>query len=165
VERAARPLANVRIVPWQPFRDLAPWLYAADVLLIPPSLAPLTRHGNTVLPLKLFQYLAAGRALVAPRAPDTAELLYDGVNAALVPAGDVAATVATLRRLAADPALAGRLAQEARRTSETLTWDRRAERIEAFLLGRLAAGPEPPEPDPWRPGPWLREVGRWGAGG
>ncbi|HXI22065.1 MAG TPA: glycosyltransferase family 4 protein, partial [Gemmatimonadales bacterium] len=99
VEREARRLENVRIVPWQRFHDLAPWLYAADALLIPPSLDPLTRHGNTVLPLKLFLYLAAGRALVAPRAPDTAELLQDDVNAALVPPGDVPATVATLRDL------------------------------------------------------------------
>src|SRR5262249_43065578 len=72
VEAAAHQIPNVSLVPWQPFGQLPPWLYAADVLLIPPSLDPLRRHGNTVLPIKLFLYLGAGRALLAPRAPPPA---------------------------------------------------------------------------------------------
>jgi len=162
VEAEARSLPNVRVVPWQRFSDLAPWLYGADVLVIPPSLEPLTQHGNTVLPIKLFLYLAAGRVLLAPRAPDTAELLTDGVNAALVAAGDVAGTVATLRGLAADPARAVRLAAAARATAQDLTWDGRAERIESFLEVRLKAGPDPlPDPDPWFAWGCVRESASW----
>ncbi len=165
VERAARALPNVTVVPWLRFRELAPWLYAADVLIVPPSLAPLERHGNTVLPIKLFLYLAAGRVLVAPRAPDTAELLRDGENAALVPPGDVAATVATLRRLAADPAEASRLSAGALATARDLTWDARAARIADFLAARLASGHAPrPSPDPWRTAAWLGECARWAVG-
>ncbi|MBL8979114.1 MAG: glycosyltransferase [Gemmatimonadetes bacterium] len=162
VERAARALPNVTIVPWLRFRELAPWLYAADALIVPPSLAPLERHGNTVLPIKLFLYLAAGRVLVAPRAPDTAELLRDGVNAALVPAGDVPATVATLRAVAADPARAERLGAGALATAADLTWDARGARIAGFLARRMGEGGDAlPSPDPWRVGGWLAEVGRW----
>jgi len=161
VEAEARTLPNVRVVPWQRFSELAPWLYTADVLIIPPSLEPLTRHGNTVLPLKLFLYLAAGRALLAPEAPDTAELLTDGVNAALVPAGDTAATIARLRALAADPGEAERLAAGARATARDLTWDARAARIAAFLRERRAKPAEPPAMDPWRAGPWLAQSVRW----
>jgi glycosyltransferase involved in cell wall biosynthesis len=160
VEAEARALANVRVVPWQRFSDLAPWLYAADVLIVPPSLAPLERHGNTVLPLKLFLYLAAGRVLLAPRAPDTAELLQDGRNSVLVPAGDVGATITALRAVAADPVLANRLAQSAFATAADLTWDARAERIERFLLQRLEAAPDPLPPG-WRAGRWLRQTLRW----
>lgn len=162
IEAQARFLANVRVVPWQKYRELTPWLYAADVLVIPPSLEPLRRHGNTVLPLKLFLYLAAGRVILAPVAPDTAELLTDDVNAALVPAGDSAATIRTLRALAADPARAARLADGSLRTAQGLTWDARAERIERFLLDRLAATvPDDPAADPWTPLRWAGEVGRW----
>lgn len=164
VELAARPLANVRIVPWQRFRDLAPWLYAADVLVIPPSLEPLERHGNTVLPLKLFLYLAAGRVLLAPRAPDTAELLSDGQNAVLVDAGDAAATIAALRALAADPERADRLASAALATAQSLTWDARAGRIETFLRARLAAPPVPLSAGPWTTCGWVRETARWMVG-
>ncbi len=152
----------MRVVPWQKFKDLAPWLFAADVLLVPPSLEPLRRHGTTVLPIKLILYLAAGRAILAPAAPDTAELLTAGVNAALVPPGDVAATIRTLRTLAADPALAALLAAGALGTAQGLSWDARAERIERFLLARLAAAtPLFPAADPWTPRRWAGEVGRW----
>ncbi|MDH4067037.1 MAG: glycosyltransferase, partial [Acidobacteriota bacterium] len=161
VETEARGIPNVRVVPWQRFGDLAPWLYAADVLVIPPSLEPLQRHGNTVLPIKLFLYLAAGRVVLAPDAPDTAELLSDGVNAALIPAGDAQATVATLRALAADPARSERLAAGARRTAAGLTWDVRAATIEAFLHRRLTHPTGPPCDDPWSVRRWVVDCCRW----
>ncbi len=164
VEKEAASLANVRVVPWQRFTDLAPWLYASDVLVIPPSLAPLQRHGNTVLPIKVFLYLAAGRVLLAPIAPDTAELLTDGQNAALVPPGEVNATVARLRALAANPAEAERLAQAALTTAESLTWDARAKRIAEFIAQRLKAPETSPPVDTWRVGPWLSEVAHWIVG-
>ncbi len=166
VEREARTIANIRVVPWQRSRDLPPWLFAADVLVVPPSLEPLQRHGTTVLPIKLFLYLAAGRALLAPRAPDTAELLTDDRNAALVEPGDVGATVAALRGLAASPERAARLSAGALATALDLTWDARGGRIVEFLSRRRTAPPDAfPTPDPWRASRWLGEVGRWVLGG
>jgi glycosyltransferase involved in cell wall biosynthesis len=138
VEVEARTLPNTQVVPWQRFADLAPWLYAADALIIPPSLDPLHRHGNTVLPLKLFLYLAAGRPIIAPAAPDTAELLSDGVTAALVTPGDVAGTIATLRALVSDRARATRLGDAALDRAASLTWDGRAAAVEGFVRGRMA---------------------------
>ena len=137
VEAEARRRANVRIVPWQEPAALPAWLHAADVLLIPPSRAPLEQFRNCVLPLKLFAYLAAGRPIIAPEAPDTAELLGDGDNALLVPPGDPAAAAAALDRLR-DPVLAARLGAAAYARSLELSWDRRAEKIEAFLKARLS---------------------------
>ena len=119
---------------------LPAWLHAADLLLIPPSRAPLERYRNCVLPLKLFSYLAAGRPILAPFAPDTAELLADGENALLVPPGESEAAAAALDRILGDAALAARLGAAARAAARELTWDRRAERIEAFLEARLSRG-------------------------
>lgn len=138
VEAAARRRANVRIIPWQSPAELPPWLHAADVLLIPPSRAPLEQFRDCVLPLKLFSYLAAGRPILAPEAPDTAELLSDGANALLVPPGDPEAAAAALDRLR-EPALAARLGTAAAALATELTWDKRAEKIEAFLAARLNA--------------------------
>ena len=139
VEAEARRRANVRVVPWQEPAALPAWLRAADVLLIPPSRAPLEQFRNCVLPLKLFAYLAAGRPILAPEAPDTAELLTDGDTAVLVPPGDSGAAVEALDRLR-EPALAARLGAAARARSSELTWYARAEKIEAFLRARLTAG-------------------------
>ena len=138
VEVEARKRPNVRIVPWQGPAELPAWLHAADVLLIPPSRAPLEQFRNCVLPLKLFAYLAAGRPILAPEAPDTAELLTDGENALLVPPGDPAAAAAALDRLR-EPALAARLGNAAYALAAELTWDKRAEKIEVFLTARLSA--------------------------
>lgn len=138
VERAAAQLSNVRIVPWTEPAALPPWLAAADVLLIPPSRAPLERFGNCVLPIKLFAYLAAGRPILAPAAPDTAELLEQGVNAWLVPPDVPGAAAEGLDRLLRDRALADRLSANALCLSEGLTWDWRAQKIDGFLRERLA---------------------------
>ena len=138
IEQAAAERDNVRIEPWAAPTALPAWLAAADVLLIPPSRAPLERFGNCVLPIKLYAYLAAGRPILAPAAPDTAELLAHGSNAWLVPADDPDAAAEGLDRLLGDDALAARLSAEALRLSESLTWDRRGEKIERFLRERLA---------------------------
>lgn len=137
IEAEAARRANVRIIPWQTPSALPSWLDAADVLLIPPSRAPLEQFRTCVLPIKLFAYLAAGRPILAPAAPDTAELLTDGETALLVPPGVPAAAAAALDRLR-DPGLAGKLAANALVQAAALTWDRRAEKIHAFLAERLS---------------------------
>lgn len=139
IERSAARLANVRIVPWQAPDALPAWLHAADVLVVPPASAPLRHFHNCVLPMKIFPYLAAGRAILAPRAPDTAELLRDGDTALLVPPDDPEAAAAGLDRLIADTALARDLGENGRLLAKGLSWDDRAERISAFLERRLEA--------------------------
>jgi glycosyltransferase involved in cell wall biosynthesis len=142
-ERASH-VDNVRLIPWQSYEDISDWLYAADVLLLPPSSDPHERHGDTVLPMKLFSYLAVGRPILARGTEDIREVLRDGDNAILVPPADVDAAVASLGQLIDDPALRERLASNARRDSKAYTWDARAERIDRFLAKRcpkLAAKP------------------------
>ncbi len=139
VEAAARGRDNVRILPWQIPDSLPPYLFAADILIIPPSRAPLERFGDCVLPMKTFAYLAAGRPILAPRSPDTAELLRDGETALLVPPDNAEGAADGLARLAGDPALRTRLGVNAARLADGLSWDARAARIAAFLEERLDA--------------------------
>lgn len=138
IEQAARARPNVRVFPWQGPQTLAPYLFAADVLVVPPSSAPLEQYGNCVLPLKLFAYFAAGRPILAPEARDTAGFLRQRENALLVPPDDPQSAVAALDELLGDRALAARIANGARLEAQDLSWDRRAEKIETFLTQRLA---------------------------
>jgi glycosyltransferase involved in cell wall biosynthesis len=138
VERRAARHANVQVLPWQPYDVAAQYMVAADVLLLPPSRVGLTLAGHTVLPLKLYGYLAAGRAVLAPDTPDVAELLAHEENAVLVPPGDPAAASSALASLLADDARRARLAAAARRTGQGLTWDARAEQLERFIRERLS---------------------------
>jgi glycosyltransferase involved in cell wall biosynthesis len=133
IEAMARRTNNVSVVPWQPFDNVARYLLAADVLLQPPSRVPLKWVGNTVLPMKLFSYLAAGRPIIAPDLPDMREVLKHDHNALLVPAGDDDAAVFAVARVLREPGLGERLSAGARETAASLTWDARAARILAFL--------------------------------
>jgi len=133
---AARDMPNVDFEPWQPYHRTALFLYASDLLLIPPSAAPLNRHGSTVLPLKLFPYLASGRPIVAPRAVDTRELLRHEENAFLVEPGNIESIAADLQRLKNDDALRESIGAAAREQSEELTWGARGRRIIDFIRAR-----------------------------
>ncbi len=70
-------------MPWQQPDELARYIFAADVLLIPPSVKPLAEFGSTVIPLKLYLYMGSGRPILAGDTPDVREILEDGRNALL----------------------------------------------------------------------------------
>ncbi len=136
IEREACDLDNVHIFGWQSYCELPRFLYASDILLIPPTLVALEKARNTVLPMKLFQYLAAGRPVLAPRAPDTAELLRHGTNAMLVEPDDLDAACAGLDRLRESAELRRRLGDAALTLARDLTWEQRAAKILAFIEAR-----------------------------
>ncbi len=133
---AERNLENIHVRPWVPMTSLRTYLYAADILLIPPTAEPLRAHGKTVLPMKTYLYMGVGRPIVAPRLPDIDDVLDDG-NAMLVTPDDYPSAVARIRSLLRDAALAERLGQKARANSKQYTWGHRAKRIMAFVHSRL----------------------------
>jgi glycosyltransferase involved in cell wall biosynthesis len=62
----------------------------------------------------VFEYLAAGRALIAARVGVVPEVLVDDEHAALVPAGDAPALATALAALLGDPARRARLGEAGR---------------------------------------------------
>jgi glycosyltransferase involved in cell wall biosynthesis len=82
-------------------------------------------------PLKLFEYLALGKAIVAPRTPNIMEVLADGKNALLFDSAEPGSLASALRVLCHDSALRQRLGQAAAATidEQGLTWERNAERV------------------------------------
>ena len=136
-ERArARNVGNLRFMPLVPPSQVTAFLYAADCLIIPPS-ARAWNARRTVLPMKTFSYLAAGRPIVAPDLPDVREVLVDGRNARLVPPDDTRAAASAIHSLLADPLLRERLGRQARTDAGQYTWDTRASRIADFLATLL----------------------------
>jgi glycosyltransferase involved in cell wall biosynthesis len=75
-------------------------------------------------PLKILEYMAAGVPVIASRAGQIPELLEDGVSGLLCPPGDADALALALGDLYHRPALAERLARQARNNAEQQhSWD------------------------------------------
>ena len=106
-------------------------LQTADVLALPNPVSAISTYFTS--PLKLFEYMAARRPIVASDLPAVREVLRHEATALLVPPGDPAALAAAVQRLAADRSFAERLAQSAFAAVQDFTWDRRAQRMAALL--------------------------------
>lgn len=156
IEKLAKCVANVRIVPWQPPEALGPYICAADCLLIPPSSQPLVRFGSTVLPLKLFFYMACGRPIIAGDTADVREILRHEENAYLCRPDRADALVAGINALMTDETLRRRLGEAALADSRAFTWSARAHKIAGIIAQRLKYGSS--EPGTW--GSWQRRVWR-----
>lgn len=111
-----------------PHDRIPQYLAAIDVAVIP-------RAVQYASPLKLFEYMAAGKAIVAPRQPNILEVLTENVDAVCFEPGQEQQLRGALTRIIADAALRRRLGEGAQRTiqSRRLTWTGNAKRIiEAF---------------------------------
>ncbi len=103
----AQRSANVEWVRWVDYERLPEELHAAGCAL---GIFGTTVKAQRVIPNKVFQALACGTPVVTGDTPAARELLADGESALLVPPGNADALAAALQRLAAEPALAERIA-------------------------------------------------------
>jgi glycosyltransferase involved in cell wall biosynthesis len=92
-------LDNVTLLPGVPHEEVPALLAAADVCLVPLRDVPLFA---TFIPSKMFEYLAAGKAVVGAVAGEAAQILREA-GAVVVPPEDSAALARAIRLLAADP--------------------------------------------------------------
>lgn len=136
--RKAAGLDNVSFLGFVPNAELPRYLAAADVLLMPYARSILGSSGDAssasvASPMKMFEYMAAGRAILTSDLPVIREAL-DDLSAAFAPPEDAPAWTAALQSLLADSARRAALASTARREVEKYTWVARAEKIlDGFL--------------------------------
>jgi glycosyltransferase involved in cell wall biosynthesis len=84
-------------------------------------------------PLKLFEYMAGGRPVVASRIGQVAQVIADGLTGLLYEPGDREALIACIRRLRADESLRRDLGQNARIACSMNTWRQNAERVVGWV--------------------------------
>lgn len=106
--RAAGLADRVELPGWISPADLQSRLAGSDMFVLP-SL-------NEGLPLALLEAMANGCAVVTTPVGNITDLVVDGVNGLLVPAGDSVALAAALSSVMADPGRRSSLGGEARRT-------------------------------------------------
>jgi glycosyltransferase involved in cell wall biosynthesis len=110
-----------------PREEVPAHLAAFDIALQPAA----TTYAS---PLKLFEYMAIGCAIVAPAQPNLLEVLRDGEDALLFDEAQPDALQEALARLVGDTALRERLGAGARRTlaARGYTWHNNAQRVAAL---------------------------------
>jgi glycosyltransferase involved in cell wall biosynthesis len=142
VERSAARLPNLVAHGYLDQPGVASLQAACDILLAPYAAGARTAGGfdttRWMSPLKLFEYMAAGKAIVCSDLPVLGEVLEDGATALLAPPGDLAAWTTALDELA-DADRRNALGEAARlRWQEAFTWDARARKV----LGAAREGVE-----------------------
>jgi glycosyltransferase involved in cell wall biosynthesis len=119
---------HVTFVGAVPHDDVPIYLAAMDIVVI-------SRAVDYASPLKLFEYMAAGKALVAPRQPNLLEVLTENRDALCFEPEREDELARVLTRMIQNPGLRNSLGAAARATiaRRQLTWAGNAERIiEAF---------------------------------
>jgi len=84
-------------------------------------------------PLKLYEYMAGCRAVVASRIGQVAEVVADGLTGLLYEPGDKEALIGCLRRLRADENLRRALGQNAQAACSKNSWRQNAERVVGWV--------------------------------
>jgi glycosyltransferase involved in cell wall biosynthesis len=113
------------------------WLTSMDIAVVPYR-ADADQYFS---PLKLFESMAAGRAIVASRTGQVASVIEHGHNGLLCEAGDAAAMAGAFCRLGDDPSERLRLGKAARQSAvRNHSWDAVLDRA----IGGLAERRESP---------------------
>jgi glycosyltransferase involved in cell wall biosynthesis len=109
--------------------EVTHFVAAFDIALQPATV-------NYASPLKLFEYMALGKAIVAPNQPNIREILTHEVDALLFEPGSPEAMATAILRLAEDAPLRDKLGRSARATiaNRHLTWTDNAAQVSEIAM-------------------------------
>ncbi len=107
------------------------YIHQADICLLP--LTDTGLGGRYTSPLKLFEYMAAGKAIVASDLPSMRQVLTPEQDALLVPTGEPEAFARAIEQLLENPDLRLELGSAAATRANSFTWRNRSESILYFI--------------------------------
>jgi glycosyltransferase involved in cell wall biosynthesis len=106
-----------------PHATIPLYIAAMDIAVIP----DFNTYGS---PMKLFEYMAMGKAIVAPDVPPIREVLEHGRTGILFPKGDVSQALEAIDKLIEDEELRNECGRRAyRKVMREHTWDQNAEEV------------------------------------
>ncbi|MDP3042915.1 MAG: glycosyltransferase family 4 protein [bacterium] len=126
-----KKLENILVAGYQPHSEIPYWLKAADVLVLPNSGKENISKFYTS-PLKLFEYMASKRPIVASNLPSIREILNEH-NAVLVEPDNPQSLDSGIKKVLQDSDLAGRISKQAFQDVQNYTWRNRVKNILNFI--------------------------------
>ena len=128
-------LTNAHVFGFVP-NDLVPsYLAASDLLLL--SYSQNASNVTWTSPLKLFEYMASNRPIIASDITALDPILRHEENALMVEPDSSRAIGAAVVRLLSNPELGERIASQARSDVQAYTWDNRSQKILDYAQKRL----------------------------
>ncbi|KKT57895.1 MAG: Glycosyl transferase group 1 [Candidatus Giovannonibacteria bacterium GW2011_GWC2_44_9] len=124
-------LKNLKLIGHKPYAEIPYYLKAADVLVLPNKKGSKISEEHTS-PLKLFEYMASGRPIVASDLPSLREILTEK-EALFFRSNDAADLVRAIKEILQDPTRAEQLAKNALQKVQNHTWSNRAHRAIDFI--------------------------------
>lgn len=130
---------NIIFYGYIPHRDVNKHMLSFDALIAPyQKEVTIQGQGNTcqwMSPLKIFEYMAAGKAILTSDLPAIKEILTHGKNSLLASPEDIDEWVSNLELIKEDIQLRNKLGENAKRAFEdNYTWKSRANNILNSLI-------------------------------
>ena len=127
LRETTKDLPNVRIVGRRPYNEIPLWLKAADVLVLP-NRAGTSISERYTSPLKLFEYMASGRPIVASDLSSLREIVPPDA-ALFVEANDAKALARGIREVLKNGEHSRSMAKRSLKVVFAHTWKKRARLI------------------------------------
>jgi glycosyltransferase involved in cell wall biosynthesis len=124
-------MQNIRIVGHRSHQEIPVWQQAADVLVLP-NTGKVAISTHYTSPMKMFEYMASRRPIVASNIPSITEILNQD-NAVLVPPDEPKFLADAIESLVGDPNKTASISDQAYNDVLPHTWDARASRILDFI--------------------------------
>lgn len=136
-------ITNVTMTGFVQHEKIPLYQMASDILLMPYSRSISASSGQDIAevinPMKMFEYMAAGRAIISADLPSIREILNEG-NAVFCEAQSgnwelvIGEWQSAIEALRTDEARRSALGAQARRDAKQFTWTAREERILDFII-------------------------------
>jgi len=124
-------LYNAVFVGYKEQKEIPKYLACADVLLLPN--VPISEESERYTsPIKVFEYMASGKPIVASNMSSILEILNEK-NSILVNPSDVTDLIRGINKASGDQAHTKEITHEALKNVQNYTWTKRAEKILQFL--------------------------------
>jgi len=129
----SKKLNNFELKGFVSHSSVPKYLLASDILVIPYS-HEITIKGGTnasefTSPIKLFEYMAAGRPILSSALPTILEILEDGKTASLFEPGNMYSFCEELDKLIVNPDYMKTLSKNASNKVKEYTWEARVKKL------------------------------------
>ena len=122
---------NIRMVDHRPHSEIPYWLKAADILVLPNTAKEdISKYWTS--PMKMFEYMASKKPIIASDLPSIREILNEN-NAVLVKPDSPEALARSIKEILQNPQLFDKITWQAFQDIQGYTWQKRAEKITEFI--------------------------------